>query len=101
LIGFFGKQMILLSALHEGYFFVSILAILLSVVSAFYYLKVIRVVHFDPAITPGVNEAQDGRIPTVISTTIAIITLLLIFFILNPTPLLNSAHLLTLSLFDT
>jgi NADH-ubiquinone oxidoreductase chain 2 len=101
LIGFFGKQMILLSALHEGYFFVSILAILLSVVSAFYYLKVIRVVHFDPTTTPGVNEAQEGRTQTVISTTIAVITLLLIFFILNPTPLLNSAHLLTLSLFDT
>jgi hypothetical protein len=40
-----------------------------------------------------------GELATSSSLVIATITLLLIFFIINPTPLLNSVHLITLNLF--
>ena len=99
LIGFFGKQMILLSALSEGYYFILFVAILCSVVSAFYYLKIIRVIHFDSGNVSGNYVTEEHQINPLISATIATITLILIFFICNPTPLLNSLHLLTLSLF--
>jgi NADH-ubiquinone oxidoreductase chain 2 len=39
LIGFFGKQMILYSATHRGFYFLSLVAIIVSVISASYYLK--------------------------------------------------------------
>jgi hypothetical protein len=45
LIGFFSKQFVLYSAVQSGYFFISIVAILVSVISASYYLKIIRVLH--------------------------------------------------------
>lgn len=45
LIGFFSKQFVLYSAVQNGYFFISIIAILVSVISASYYLKIIRVLH--------------------------------------------------------
>jgi NADH-ubiquinone oxidoreductase chain 2 len=45
LIGFFSKQFVLYSAVQSGYFFISIIAILVSVISASYYLKIIRVLH--------------------------------------------------------
>ena len=45
LIGFFSKQFVLYSAINNGYFFISIIAILVSVISASYYLKIIRVLH--------------------------------------------------------
>ena len=126
LIGFFGKQMILYSAIHNGNFFLATIAILVSVVSAAYYLRVIRVIHFDPlTITESIKidfvgdktfqqitlidtmrntvsplrEDTKKEIPHIGSLVIATITLLLIFFIFNPTPLLNSTHLLTLNLF--
>nr|YP_009710625.1 NADH dehydrogenase subunit 2 [Amanita brunnescens]QFZ98574.1 NADH dehydrogenase subunit 2 [Amanita brunnescens] len=45
LIGFFSKQFVLYSAVQEGYNFISIVAILASVVSASYYLKIIKVLY--------------------------------------------------------
>lgn len=47
LIGFFAKQMVLSSALDSGYIFFSFVAILTSVISAVYYLNVIKEVFFE------------------------------------------------------
>ena len=48
LIGFFSKQFVLYSALESGYYFISIIAIIVSVISASYYLKIIKVLHLVP-----------------------------------------------------
>ena len=48
LIGFFSKQFVLYSALQNGYYFISLIAIIVSVISASYYLKIIKVLHTDP-----------------------------------------------------
>src|SRR5215471_28417 len=45
LIGFFSKQFVLYSAIQSGYYFMAIIAILVSVISASYYLKIIRILH--------------------------------------------------------
>lgn len=45
LIGFFSKQFVLLSAVQSGYYFMALVAIIVSVVSASYYLKIIKVLH--------------------------------------------------------
>lgn len=47
LIGFFAKQMVLSAALDNGYIFITIVAILTSVISAGYYLNVIKQIFFD------------------------------------------------------
>lgn len=47
LIGFFGKQMVLLSAAENGYYFLAIIGIITSVISAAYYLKIIKIIYFD------------------------------------------------------
>jgi NADH:ubiquinone oxidoreductase subunit 5 (subunit L)/multisubunit Na+/H+ antiporter MnhA subunit len=46
LIGFFGKQMVLSAALDSGYIFLSLIAILTSVISAVYYLNIIKELFF-------------------------------------------------------
>jgi NADH-ubiquinone oxidoreductase chain 2 len=43
LIGFFAKQQVLYSSNSAGYFFLSLVAILVSIISASYYLKIINV----------------------------------------------------------
>jgi NADH-ubiquinone oxidoreductase chain 2 len=50
MIGFFSKQMVLSAALDSGYIFIVLVAILASVVSAVYYLNVVKQVFFDPSI---------------------------------------------------
>lgn len=47
LLGFFGKQMVLSASLDNGYIFMSLVAILTSVISAVYYLVVIKQIFFD------------------------------------------------------
>ena len=42
LIGFFSKQLVLYSALQNGYYFISMLAIIVSVISCSYYLQIIK-----------------------------------------------------------
>jgi NADH-ubiquinone oxidoreductase chain 2 len=47
LIGFFAKQMVLSAALDSGYIFITLVAILTSVISAVYYLNIIKQIFFD------------------------------------------------------
>ena len=50
LAGFFAKQMVLSAAIDGGYVFISLVAILTSVISAVYYLNLIKNVFFDACI---------------------------------------------------
>jgi NADH-ubiquinone oxidoreductase chain 2 len=47
LVGFFAKQMVLSSALDSGYLFLTLVAILTSVIGGVYYLGIIKQVFFD------------------------------------------------------
>jgi NADH-ubiquinone oxidoreductase chain 2 len=47
LLGFFAKQMVLSAALDNGYIFLTLIAILTSVISAVYYLNIIKQMFFD------------------------------------------------------
>jgi NADH-ubiquinone oxidoreductase chain 2 len=46
LVGFFAKQMVLSAALDNGYIFISLIAILTSVIGAVYYLNIIKEIFF-------------------------------------------------------
>jgi NADH-ubiquinone oxidoreductase chain 2 len=46
LVGFFAKQMVLSAALDNGYIFLSLVAILTSVIGGVYYLNVIKEIFF-------------------------------------------------------
>jgi NADH-ubiquinone oxidoreductase chain 2 len=59
LIGFFAKQMVLSAALDSGYVFLAIVAILTSVISAVYYLNIIKQVFFDKPDYKIENEIND------------------------------------------
>lgn len=47
LMGFFAKQMVLSSALNQGYTFLSFVAIITSVISASYYLYIVKEIFFE------------------------------------------------------
>lgn len=47
LAGFFGKFYVLMAAIDSGFIWLSIFAVLMSVVSAFYYLRLIKFMYFD------------------------------------------------------
>lgn len=47
MVGFFGKFFVIFAAVESGLIWLSIAAVLFSVVSAAYYLRVVKVVWFD------------------------------------------------------
>lgn len=97
LVGFFGKQMVLYSAVHRGYYFLSFAAIVVSVISASYYLKVVRVIHFD---TVSVSARDtSGELTGLHAYGISVLTLATTLFVLKPSIVLNSTTLLALTLF--
>jgi NADH-ubiquinone oxidoreductase chain 2 len=108
LIGFFGKQMVLYSATHSGYYFLSIVAIVVSVISASYYLKIVRVIHFDSQ-SKDLIEADlrnsrlsqdENKLTDAHSFAIARLTLSITLFVFKPSIILNSTSLLALTLFQ-
>ena len=61
LVGFFGKQMVLSAALDNGYIFLSLIAIITSVIGAVYYLNVIKEIFFyspEHEVNPILNESD-------------------------------------------
>ena len=97
LMGFFAKYAVLYSAIHNGFYFISIVAILASVVSAAYYLRVVRVLYFDPA------SGAATQSPEVLSSShcyvIAVLTLFIALFVLQPSLILNSTQLMAMSIY--
>nr|YP_010350275.1 NADH dehydrogenase subunit 2 [Curvularia clavata]UOK09659.1 NADH dehydrogenase subunit 2 [Curvularia clavata] len=123
LIGFFGKQMILSAAIDNGYIFMALVAILTSVISAVYYLAIIKQIFFDKpdylineelkdfnadgliteknSIVKKVNiKINNIVISTSLSLSISVITLVITLFIFIPEELLSLANILALILFN-
>jgi len=120
LIGFFSKQFVLYSAIQSGYNFISIVAIIVSVISASYYLKIIRVLHTETLDSKEVVEDSKNSLflensyedsfnhsentgtflTNFHSFLISSLTLSILLFILKPSLILNSTQLLSLSLFN-
>lgn len=100
LMGFFAKQTVLYSATHSGYYFLSIVAILVSVVSAYYYLKIVRVIHFDtPSSEILTVSSPVQKLSSVHSFAIATLTMIIALFAVYPNLILNSTTLLALTLY--
>ena len=99
LLGFFSKQFVLYSAMQSEYYFIGIIAILTSVISASYYLKIIKVLHTENTNSSSNETVVNTSLSSVHSFMISTLTLFILLFILKPSILLNSTQLLALSLF--
>ncbi|WP_193180380.1 NADH-quinone oxidoreductase subunit NuoN [Nisaea sediminum] len=94
LAGFFGKWFVFMAAVESGLITLAVLGVLASVIGAFYYLRIVKIMYFDEA-----EEPLDSAVPgdlKVIMTVMAAVTLL--FFIV-PAPLVSSAKAAASALF--
>jgi NADH-quinone oxidoreductase subunit N len=93
LAGFFGKLFVFLAAVKAGLWPLAILGVVASVVGAFYYLRLIKIMYFDepaPAF-----DATDGEVSWVIYAAGAFT----VFFVIFAQPLLGIAINAAASLF--
>src|SRR5271154_6204319 len=128
LIGFFAKQQILFASMQMDYYFVSIVAILTSVIGAAYYLRIIKFIYFyDDVFMPyymknkEVNKNnnlldfsrepdftidsmnKESELPMLpsnsLSLVIALLTNISLFYIIKPYVLINAIYMITIPLF--
>ena len=84
--GFFAKLYIFLASVQAGLWALAIIGVLTSVVGAFYYIRIIKVMYFDPA-----AERFDPRPPS-LSFVVAATGLFTGFFFLFPAPIVAAAQ---------
>lgn len=107
LIGFFAKQSVLYSAIHTNHVFMAIVGIVVSVISTSYYLKIVRVVHFDTITTEAIDTVQSTQnintisISSVHAFIIAILTMIITLYIFNPSIVLDSVSVLALNFYSS
>lgn len=100
LIGFFGKQMILTTALDNNKTILVLIGVLTSVIGAVYYLTVIKTIYFDKSEYEKTYMYLDISLSNIFSITLSIINLGIISFIFIPDELLNMCNLLSIITFS-
>jgi NADH-quinone oxidoreductase subunit N len=93
LAGFFGKFYVFVAAIKAGLFTLAVIGVLTSVVGAFYYLSIVKVMYFDEPLT----RLDPPRVE--LRTVLAVTGLFNILFFVYPGPLVSVATAAAKSLF--
>lgn len=88
LAGFFSKLYVFLPAIHEGLFVLVFVGIVASVISAVYYLGLVKIMYFDKHDSWISFEQVDKQKALVLGIT----TFLIVFFFVYPSPLVLMSH---------
>ena len=86
LAGFFGKFYIFIAAIKSDMFLLAIVGIIASVISAFYYLRIVKVIYFDEPL-----ERFDGYSSKSLNILFIPSTVIIILFFIYPTPIISVA----------
>ena len=93
LAGFFGKLYVFLAVVNAGLWTLAIVGVLSSVVGAYYYIRIIKVMYFDPPAT-----AFDARAPSLSFVAAATGLFTLLFFVF-PAPVVDAANVAAQAIF--
>ena len=88
LAGFFGKMYAVIAAVDAGFAWLAAVGVLTSVISGYYYIKVVKVMYFDEPTQP-----VDGKVTCCIRASVFFSSLVTLLFFLTPTPLVALAKL--------
>ena len=91
LAGFFAKFYIFMSVIESELYALAIIGLVTTVVSAFYYLRVIKIIYFDKPKKP-FDESYDWGL----KTSLILSTVLILIYFVNPSILTNAVSLIVL-----
>jgi len=94
LAGFFGKFYIFIAAIESNLLLLAVVGILASVIGAFYYLRIIKVIYFDET-----KNSFDGFSYRSLNTLINPSAFLILLFCIYPLPLINISNYAASSFF--
>lgn len=95
LVGFFGKFYVFLAAIEAELYVLAVVGVLSSVIGAYYYLRIIKLMYFDDPI-----EAFDRPIGREMTAILVGTSLLIILLTVAISPLLDGTAMAAASLFE-
>jgi NADH-quinone oxidoreductase subunit N len=93
LAGFFAKFYVFLAAIKAGLYALAVIGVLASVVGAYYYLVIVKVMYFDEPVAPF------EPMPRTLKIVLGIAGVFVILFFAYPSPLVSAAAAAAKSLF--
>ena len=94
LAGFFGKLFVFLAAVEAGLITLAVIGLLTSVVAAFYYLRIVKLMFFDEPV-----EAFDRPMGRELSLIASVSALVIVFFVIGLWPVYEGAGTAAAALF--
>jgi NADH-quinone oxidoreductase subunit N len=96
LAGFFSKLYVFLAAITAGLYTLAVIGVLTSVVGAFYYLRLVKLMYFDEP-----TGVFDRPIGVKLGVVLAASSLFTLLFFLYPAPLIGAASVAAAALFQS
>jgi len=93
LAGFFAKFYVFLAAIHAELYALAVLGVLASVVGAYYYLRIVKIMYFDEPVE------RFEPMPGILKGVLGVSGMLVILFFVYPAPLVAAAGTAARSLF--
>jgi len=93
LAGFFAKFYVFLAAIESGLYVLAVIGVLLSVVGAFYYLRIVKIMYFDDPVE------RFEPMPITLATILGVSGVLILLYFVYPAPLVAAAGVAAKSLF--
>jgi NADH-quinone oxidoreductase subunit N len=85
LAGFFAKFYIFKAVIEQSMYFLAIVGLLSTVIAAFYYLRIIKIIYFDPE-----KEKYDQDHSPWLKFSLILSTLLILFYFISPSQLVEA-----------
>ena len=82
--GFFGKLVVFNAAVDQGYYILATLGVITSVIAAYYYLRIVKVMFFDDAV-----DAFDKELPLARRVVMLFSVLFVLCFVFKPSPFMS------------
>ena len=95
LAGFFAKFYVFLAAINAGLYVLAVIGVVTSVVGAYYYLRIVKIMYFDEPVA----AAFDSHIPRELQAVLVVSALVILLFFIFPGPIVAAADAATAALF--
>jgi NADH-quinone oxidoreductase subunit N len=96
LAGFFAKLYIFMAAIDSGLNVLAVIGVVASVVGAYYYVRIVKLMYFDE---PAAGSALDRNMGAEVRAVLIVATVVVMFFFLYPSPIVSGAEAASAVLF--
>ena len=93
LAGFFGKFYVFVAAMNAGHYVLAVIGVVASVVGAYYYLRLVKIMFFDEPV------AKFDRAALSLRLSLGLAAVFMVAFVLYPAPLVKAAEIASKTFF--